>query len=111
MRNRLLVAMACVVFVGLLSSVSMADLTEGLVGYWPLDGDATDMSGNGLDGTINGNVTMTEDRNGNADSAMLFPGEQNSHVAIEDDPIPRWKASTTVEFSPNRRVAEPDHGI
>jgi len=86
MRNRLLLAITCVVFVGLLSSVSMADLTEGLVGYWPLDGDATDMSGNGLDGTINGNVTMTEDRHGNADSAMLFPGEENSHVAIEDDP-------------------------
>jgi len=86
MRNRLLVAIACVVFLGLLISVSMADLTEGLVGYWPLDGDATDASGNGLDGTINGNVTMTEDRNGNADSAMLFPGEATSNVAIEDDP-------------------------
>ena len=86
MRNRLFVAIACIVFVCLLSSVSMADLTAGLVGYWPLDGDATDASGNGLDGTINGNVTMVEDRHGNADSAMLFPGEENSHVAIADDP-------------------------
>jgi hypothetical protein len=86
MRNRLFVAIVYVVFVGLLSSVSMADLTEGLVGYWPLDGDATDASGNGLDGTINGNVTMVEDRNGNADSAMLFPGEEASHVSIADDP-------------------------
>lgn len=86
MRDRLFVAIACVVFVGLLSSVSMADLTEGLIGYWPLDGDATDASGNGLDGTINGNVTVVEDRNGNADSAMLFPGEEASHVSIADDP-------------------------
>ena len=26
--------------------VSAIDLTEGLVGYWPLDGDGTDESGN-----------------------------------------------------------------
>jgi hypothetical protein len=86
MKYRLLVVATCLVFTAFLTTISIADLTEGLVGYWPLDGDAVDASGNGLDGTINGNVTMTEDRNGNANAAMLFPGEADSHVAIADDP-------------------------
>ena len=29
-----------------------ADLTEGLVGYWPLDGNGKDESGNGKDARI-----------------------------------------------------------
>ena len=29
-----------------------ASTSADLVGYWPLDGDALDASGNGLDGTI-----------------------------------------------------------
>ena len=30
------------------------DLTSGLVAYYPFDGNASDMSGNGNDGTVNG---------------------------------------------------------
>jgi hypothetical protein len=68
------------------AAVSTADLTEGLVGYWPLDGDGADAGGNGLDATINGNVTSVEDRFGNPDSAFEFPGQVGSHLAIEDAP-------------------------
>ncbi len=57
-----------------------------LVGHWLLDGDGTDASGNGLDGTINGNVVPTADKSGNPDSAMLFGGTSGDYVDIGDPP-------------------------
>jgi hypothetical protein len=33
---------------------SAADLTEGLVAFWPMNGNAVDTTGNGHDGTVNG---------------------------------------------------------
>ncbi len=44
-------------------------ITDGLVGYWPLDGDANDASGFGNHGTEYG-VTLTTDRNDNINSAF-----------------------------------------
>jgi len=61
-----------------------ADITSGLVGYWPLDGDATDAGGNGFDGSINGDVKPTPDRMGYPDSAMLFPPDAGSHIDLGD---------------------------
>ena len=48
-------------------------LNEGLIAYYPFNGNANDESGNGNDGTVNG-VTLTTDRNGNKDSAYDFDG-------------------------------------
>ena len=53
--------------------------TNGLVGYWPFNGNANDQSGNGNNGTVNG-ATLTTDRLGNADSAYSFNG--NSGITI-----------------------------
>ena len=50
--------------------------TNGLVGYWPFNGNANDESGNGNHGTVNG-ATLTADRNGNANSAYSFNGLNN----------------------------------
>ena len=47
--------------------------TNGLVGYWPFNGNANDESGNGNNGTVNGAV-LTSDRNGSSNSAYLFNG-------------------------------------
>ena len=47
--------------------------TEGLIGWWPFNGNANDESGNGNDGVVNG-ATMTSDRNGNTNSAYSFDG-------------------------------------
>ena len=46
---------------------------DGLVGYWPFNGNANDESGNGNHGTVNG-ATLTSDRNGVANSAYSFDG-------------------------------------
>jgi hypothetical protein len=47
--------------------------TNGLVGYWPFNGNANDESGNGNNGTVNG-ATLTTDRFGNTDKAYNFDG-------------------------------------
>ena len=45
--------------------------SNGLVGYWPFNGNANDESGNGNNGTVNG-ATLTADRNGVANKAYSF---------------------------------------
>jgi hypothetical protein len=47
--------------------------TNGLVGFWPFNGNANDESGNGNNGTVNG-ATLTTDRFGNANKAYSFNG-------------------------------------
>jgi hypothetical protein len=47
--------------------------TNGLVGWWPFNGNATDESGNGNNGTVNG-ATLTTDRFGSTDNAYSFNG-------------------------------------
>lgn len=50
--------------------------TDGLVGWWPFNGNANDESGNGNDGVVNG-ATLTEDRFGKKDEAYSFNGFSN----------------------------------
>jgi hypothetical protein len=50
--------------------------TNGLVGWWPFNGNANDESGNGNHGIVNG-ATLTTDRNGNVNSAYSFDGLSN----------------------------------
>jgi hypothetical protein len=57
-------------------------LKEGLVAYYPFNGNAKDESGNGNDGEVNG-VTLTKDRHGNADQAYFFDG-QNDVISLPD---------------------------
>ena len=45
--------------------------TNGLVGWWPFNGNANDESGNGNNGTNNG-ATLTADRFGNVNKSYLF---------------------------------------
>jgi len=52
---------------------AQVNLTNGLVAWYPLDGNATDLSGNNNHGIVNG-ATPTTDRFGNANSAMNFAG-------------------------------------
>jgi hypothetical protein len=47
--------------------------TNGLVGWWPFNGNANDESGNGNNGTVNG-ATLTTDRFGIANKAYSFDG-------------------------------------
>ena len=60
--------------------------TEGLVAYYPFNGNANDESGNGNNGTVNGAI-LSNDRYGIADSAYSFEGDdwiQFSHSSNLD---------------------------
>ena len=48
--------------------------TNGLVAYYPFNGNANDASGNGNNGTIYGGVTLAPDRFGTPNSAYTFNG-------------------------------------
>ena len=48
--------------------------TNGLVGYWPFNGNANDESGNGYNGTVVG-AQLTSDRYGNTNSSYEFLGQ------------------------------------
>jgi hypothetical protein len=56
--------------------------TNGLVGWWPFNGNAIDESINTNDGTVNG-ATLTSDRFGNANSAYSFNGV-NDYIQISN---------------------------
>ncbi|CAK0748661.1 exported hypothetical protein [Gammaproteobacteria bacterium] len=53
--------------------ITMANLTDGLMAYYPFNGNANDESGNDNNGTVHG-ATLTTDRFGNTDSAYSFNG-------------------------------------
>lgn len=50
--------------------------TNGLIAYYPFNGNANDESGNGNNGTVNG-ATPTMDRFGSSNSAYSFNGTSN----------------------------------
>ena len=50
--------------------------TNGLVAYYPFNGNANDSSGNGNNGTVNG-ASLTTDRFGNTNKAYSFNGSNN----------------------------------
>jgi hypothetical protein len=54
-----------------LGGIASADLADGLVAYYPFNGNAADESGN--DGVVYGS-TLTEDSFGNPDNAYSFDG-------------------------------------
>ena len=60
-----------------------SDLTSGLVAWYPLDGNASDMSGKSRNGTIYG-ATETLDRHGKRNSAYSFDGKDD-YIKINHD--------------------------
>ena len=55
-------------------------LDLGLVAWYPFDGNASDMSGNGNHGTVHG-ATLGTDRHGRAGEAYSFDGV-NDHITV-----------------------------
>ena len=70
MRSFLLIVLACLAGTGVFSQVN---LNQGLIGYFPFNGDALDRSGNNYNPTIV-KATLTSDRFGNANNAYHFNG-------------------------------------
>lgn len=58
-------------------------LWQGLLAWYPFNGDATDASGNGLDGTTNGGVMFSLNRFGNTNASAAFDGS-SGYVSVND---------------------------
>jgi hypothetical protein len=57
--------------------------SNGLVGYWPFNGNANDQTPSGYNGTVNG-ATLTTDRFGNNNSAYNFDGI-NDYILVNNN--------------------------
>ena len=69
--------------------------TNGLVGYWPFNGNANDESGNGNNGTTIGGVSLTQDRFGISNSAYSLDGINdyiscNPIIGIQEVTVSVW---------------------
>jgi hypothetical protein len=84
MRKIAVIAYTVLISFQILAQVPSYVPTNGLVGWWPFTGNAIDSSGNGNNGTVNGE-TLTTDRFGNANKAYSFDGndfiEVNSSIS------------------------------
>jgi len=69
-------------------------LTEGLVAYYPFNGNANDESGNGHNATAN-NATQTTDRFGNINSAYLFNGV-STYLQTDGTGLPLGNSNRTI---------------
>ena len=70
-------------------------LTNGLVAYYPFNGNANDESGNGHDGTPTTNATLTLDRFGFTNCAYAFDGV-SAVITIPD--------SSSLDFAPTAPI-------
>jgi hypothetical protein len=71
--------------------------TNGLVGWWPFNGNANDESGNGNNGIVTG-ATLTYDRFNNPNSSYHFSGNGTGNQIVVTNPVnlPLGNASRTI---------------
>lgn len=83
MRGRIVLPLwAALVVCPVLPTLARADIDSGLVVYWPLDGDASDATGDGNAGTLRGHLRPAVDRFGRRDRAIRFIGEPNACIDL-----------------------------
>lgn len=84
--NTQIICIATISFfsIGALLKLS-AGINDGLVGYWPLNGDALDYSGNGYDGTLVGYAQLGDAfvSNPDGDGSLVLQTENQSDKHIE----------------------------
>ena len=69
--------------------------TDGLVGWWPFNGNANDESGNGNDGVVNG-ATLGEDRFGEFNRSYSFSG--SDYISLPSLPIQGSQSRTFIAW-------------
>jgi hypothetical protein len=83
--NRISISLlVSVVFLTLPIAVSMSNLTDGLIARWEFEGDATDSSGNGNDGTLVGDPAWVDGPAGFG-QALSFDGVDD-HITMGTGP-------------------------
>jgi hypothetical protein len=82
---------------------------DGLVAYYPFNGNANDESGNGNDGTVNG-ATLTTDRLGNANSAYSFDGVDD-YIKVIESPVIDFQNSNSFTIAFWTKTSSPKPNI
>src|SRR5215216_210098 len=87
--------------------IAQVDLTQGLVAYYPFNGNANDASGRNNHGSLQNGVQLTTDRSGNANSAYLFDGI-NDYISIPSsaDFMPSNAFSIALYFNPAQNTVQ-----
>src|ERR1700679_2166641 len=80
MKKNYLLVLFCLSFI---ISNAQVNLTQGLMAYYPFNGNANDASGNNNNPSFN-SATLTSDRLGNANSAYHFNGSE--YIQIPNNP-------------------------
>ncbi|KHD05514.1 hypothetical protein PN36_12315 [Candidatus Thiomargarita nelsonii] len=105
LRTILLIAIGLSWFSG-----AMADLNDGLVAYYPFDGNAQDESGNGNHGTVHG-ATLTEDRFGHLNSAYNFDGMDDCILANDSTTLDIQNNISLIAWIKTRGTDEGETGM
>ena len=93
----------------LTSANAQSFITNGLVAYYPFNGNANDASGHGNNGTVNG-ATLTQDRTGISNAAYSFNGLNNyvGFASVPTSQIDNWTITAWVKpasFSQAQSIA------
>ncbi len=83
--------------------------SNGLVGWWPFNGNANDESGNINNGTVNG-ATLTTDRNGITNSAFSFDGINDFIEVAHNQSLNCSSVSISLWFNTNNFIANNGYG-
>jgi hypothetical protein len=123
-RRYVLIILVGLVAVGLISCgapkeesapVAERTVTEGLIAYYPFNGNANDESNNGNTGTVHG-AQLTKDRFGKDNSAYMFNGESDyMSLPIDINPGKLTQLTMVAWVNPNndspiRQVISHDDG-
>lgn len=84
-------------------------ITNGLIAYYPFNGNAKDMTGNGHDGTPQ-NAVLTTDRFGNTNAAYLFNGQTSSIIVKDKADIRLANTDFTINAWVKLDRYDPSHG-
>ncbi len=67
--------------------IAAAPTTATLIAHYPLNGNANDISGNNLNGTIIGSPVFVTDRSGITNSALEFNGNIANRIEVNDNAL------------------------
>jgi len=99
MKKLLLSALALLSMAGIGTAQNLPSYVpaNGLVGWWPFNGNANDESGNNNNGIVNG-ATLTADRFGANNNSYLFSSSNSNYITINSNPIQNGPSSVSGWF-------------
>jgi len=109
MKKTLLTLIAFILGLTAFSQIPNYVPQNGLVGWWPFNGNANDESGNGNNGTVNG-ATLTTDRFGNNAQAYAYDGIDDRIEIAHNQTLNCSTVSISVWFNTNNFLASNGFG-